>query len=260
MQKRKIQNNTKKTDWEPVSDWYMKYLEGDTDSYHAKVIIPNVLRLLGKVDGKRVLDLGCGNGIVGHILADQNASVFGVDGSESLIAAAKKAAQPSEQYFIQDVRGGLPEECKNMDACISILSIQNMDSLHTVFEAVSQSLIKNGTFHIVTLHPAFRIPQLSDWVFDEKRKEQGRVVFTYMSESKISIAQNPSKNHSPHSITFHRPLQVYSKTLQNSGFMIRRIEEWCSHKESLSGKRKVAEDKARKEIPMFLYIEAVRVQ
>jgi len=260
MQKRKNLNNTKKTDWEPVSDWYMKYLEGDADSYHAKVIIPNLIRLLGKVEGKRILDLGCGNGIIGHILAEQKAFVFGVDGSKTLIDSAMLHAQKNEQYFVQDVRLGLPKECKNIDTCISVLSIQNMDSLHVIFDSVAHMLTKSGTFHIVTLHPAFRIPQLSDWTFDEKRNEQGRTVFTYMSESKISIAQNPSKQNSPQSTTFHRPLQVYSKSLQNSGFMIRRIEEWCSHKESLTGKRKVAEDKARKEIPMFLYIEAVRVQ
>lgn len=258
MQKRKT--NAKKTDWEPVSLWYMKYLREDTDSYHAKVIIPNLLRLLGNVKDKRILDLGCGNGAVGHILAEQGAVIFGVDGSKTLIDAAKIGSNLNEQYFTQDVRAGLPKECKNLDACISILSIQNMDSLHTVFEAITKSLTKNGTLHIVTLHPSFRIPQLSDWMFDEKRNEQGRVVFTYMTESKISIAQNPSKKDSPQSTTFHRPLQVYSKTLQNAGFAIARIEEWCSHKESLTGKRKVAEDKARKEIPMFLYIEAVRVQ
>lgn len=260
MQKRKNQMNTKKTDWEPVSLWYMKYLQEDTDSYHAKVIIPNLLRLLGNVKGKRILDLGCGNGVVGHILAEQGSFIFGVDGSKTLIDSAKTGAKTNEKYFTQDVRTGLPKECKDIDACVSILSIQNMDSLHTVFESVAKSLTKNGTLHIVTLHPSFRIPQLSDWTFDEKRNEQGRTVFTYMSESKISIAQNPSKKDSPQSITFHRPLQVYSKTLQNAGFGIRRLEEWCSHKESLSGKRKAAEDKARKEIPMFLYIEAVRVQ
>lgn len=250
----------KKTDWEPVSDWYMKYLQEDTDSYHAKVIIPNLLRLLGNIDGKKMLDLGCGSGIVGHILAEQKASVIGVDGSKSLIEAAKKVAQKNEQYHLSDVRVGLPKECRDIDVCISVMSIQNMDSLHKVFEHVAKALKKDGVFYIVTLHPAFRIPQLSDWVFDEKRKEQGRVVFTYMSETKISIAQNPSKKDSPQSTTFHRSLQVYSKTLQNAGFMIRRIEEWCSHKASLAGKRKNAEDKSRKEIPMFLYIEAVRVQ
>lgn len=260
MQKRKTQKTTKKTDWEPVSDWYMKYLKEDTDSYHAKVIVPNLLRLLGKVENKRILDLGCGNGIVGHILAEENAFVFGVDGSTSLIADAKQLAKPNEKYFVQDVRLGLPKECKDMDACLSIMSIQNMDSLHKVFEHVSRALKKDGVFQLVTLHPSFRIPQLSDWTFDEKRKEQGRTVFTYMSETKISIVQNPSKKSSPQSTTFHRPLQVYSKNLQNTGFMIRRIEEWCSHKESLTGTRKTAEDKARKEIPMFLYIEAVRVQ
>lgn len=249
-----------KTDWEDVSGWYDTYLNNDSDSYHAKVIIPNILRLLGNVQDKKILDLGCGNGIVGKLLAQKGGIVFGVDGSPSLISIAKKNASPRERYYVQDVRKGLPKDVAAIDHCISILSIQNMDAIHTVFKHVKSSLKKDGTFHIVTIHPAFRIPKQSDWIFDDKRNKQGRVIFNYMSESKINILQNPSNKNSATSITFHRPLQVYSKTLQNNGFAIKRIEEWCSHKESGFGKRKQAEDIARKEIPMFLYIEAICVQ
>lgn len=256
---KKVTQKTK-TDWENISEWYDTYLGTDNDSYHSKVVIPNLLRLLGDFKGKKILDLGCGNGIVAKLLAQQGGIIFGVDGSTSLINKAKQNASDKEKYYVHDVRVGLPKDAVEIDHCISVLSIQNMDSIHSVFKHVRSSLSSKGSFHIVTLHPAFRIPKESDWVFDEKRKKQGRVVFNYMSESKISILQNPSNKNSPTSITFHRPLQVYSKTLQNNYFTIKRIEEWCSHKESSPGKRKNAEDIARKEIPMFLYIEAICVQ
>lgn len=260
MQKKENKVPRKNTDWENVSEWYMKYLQEDTDSYHAKVIIPNLLRLLGDIQNKKITDLGCGDGSIGHILRDRGARIIGVDGSQNLITHARKNAHDSETYLVQDVRKGLPKECLKSDIFLSVLAVQNMDAIHKVFESVSKNLNPGGSFHIVTLHPSFRIPQLTDWYFDPKTKQQGRVIFSYMSESKILISQNPSKKNSEKSITFHRPLQVYSKNLQNNGFAIRRIEEWCSHKESDFGPRKHAEDKARKEIPMFLYIEAVRVQ
>ncbi len=260
MNKKENKVPRQKTDWESVSQWYMRYLEEDVDSYHAKVIIPNLLRLLGNVQGKKIIDLGCGDGTIGHILANKGARVVGVDGSQTLIAQAKKEAQENETYIVQDVRRGLPKDCKESDICVSVLAIQNMDMIHTVFDSVSKNLISKGSLHIVTLHPGFRIPKESDWHFDPKTKKQGRLIFTYMSETKVYISQNPSKQNSVKSVTFHRPLQVYSKNLYNSGFVIKRIEEWCSHKESEQGRRKTAEDRARQEIPMFLYIEAVRVQ
>jgi hypothetical protein len=36
------------------------------------------------------------------------------------------------------------------------------------------------------------------------------------------------------------------------------MEEWESHKKSQPGPRAKAEDQARKEIPLFLYLEAVK--
>ena len=57
-------------------------------------------------------------------------------------------------------------------------------------------------------------------------------------------------------VSFHRPLQVYIKALTKAGFVVSRLEEWISHKKSGSGPRQAAEDTARKEIPLFLCIEA----
>ena len=59
-------------------------------------------------------------------------------------------------------------------------------------------------------------------------------------------------------ISFHRPLAVYFNALVKNNFLIGRLEELVSNKKSEAGPRQKAEDKARKEIPLFMIIEAVK--
>ncbi len=48
-----------------------------------------VLELLGQVAGQRVLDLGCGDGILTARLAEAGADVLGIDSSPDMVAAAR---------------------------------------------------------------------------------------------------------------------------------------------------------------------------
>ena len=56
-------------------------------------------------------------------------------------------------------------------------------------------------------------------------------------------------------VSFHRPLQYYSKLFSATGFVITRLEEWISHKRSQVGPRQKEEDRMRSEIPLFLFVE-----
>jgi hypothetical protein len=54
-------------------------------------------------------------------------------------------------------------------------------------------------------------------------------------------------------------LQFYFKALRKAGFLVSRLEEWNSQKKSQPGPRADAENRARKEFPLFLALEAVKV-
>ena len=58
--------------------------------------------------------------------------------------------------------------------------------------------------------------------------------------------------------TFHRPLQSYAKALGEAGFVIESLEEWPSMRKSEPGPRAGEENRARREIPMFLGFRAVK--
>jgi tRNA/tmRNA/rRNA uracil-C5-methylase (TrmA/RlmC/RlmD family) len=59
--------------------------------------------LASHATGEVLVDAYCGSGFFGHALADRFRSVIGLDWSEPAIAAARKAANPNEEYVCGDV-------------------------------------------------------------------------------------------------------------------------------------------------------------
>lgn len=243
----------KDTSWGKVSDWYDDTVE-NPDSYQQKVIMPNLVRIVSPQKGVKILDVGCGTGTFARAFSDAGAEVVGVDLGKELIEIAKKKSSNIE-YLVASADKLSMVTDSNFDVTTIVLAIQNMKNLDKVLEEVSKKLKKDGRLVLVINHPAFRVPQLSDWYFDEVTKIQYRKVARYMSEIEIPIVMNPGERNSEKTYSFHRPLQVYVKSLVKNGFCITKLEEWISHKESQAGPRKHSEDKARKEIPMFMCVE-----
>jgi hypothetical protein len=70
---------------------------------------------------------------------------------------------------------------------------------------------------------------------------------------------HPGKSPDVYTWTFHKPLEAYVRALRNAGLLIDALEEWPSHKTSEAGPRAAAENTARREIPMFMGIRAIRI-
>jgi hypothetical protein len=111
---------------------------------------------------------------------------------------------------------------------------------------------------MVMMHPSFRGPKETSWGWDEAKKVQFRRVDRYLLPRKSPIVAHPGKSDQTYTWTFHRPLENYVNALRNAGLLIDAIEELPSHKTSTSGPRAAAENAARKEIPMFMAIRAIR--
>ena len=246
----------KETSWGGVAHWYNKMLEEGGDTYQAQVVLPNLVRLMGVKPGVRVLDLACGQGFFSRAFAAQGGEVTGVDISSDLISFAKKSSPKEIKYIVASAEDLAKLSDASFDVVALVLAIQNIEAPHKVFKECARVLTPKGKLFIVLNHPAFRIPKESSWGYDDMTETQYRRVDRYMSETKTLIDMMPSKPGSVTTVSFHRSLQYYFKTLANAGFAITRLEEWLSHRESEKGPRKAAEDRARKEFPMFLFLEA----
>ena len=252
----------KNTSWNQVAGWYQDLLEGD-NTYQSQVILPNMLRHMAITKGQKILDIGCGQGYFSLAFGKLGAQVVGVDLGEALIAQAKLNTHSSKttdvNFLVGDAaRLGLVDQ-GDFDAATIILAIQNMESAKNVFESIASNLKVGAKLFLVLNHPAFRVPQFSAWGFDQQKNVEYRRVDRYLSDLKINIEMHPGLANSTQTMSFHRPLQHYFKALIKTGFVVTGLEEWTTHKRSDSGPKAKAENIAKAEIPMFLFLEATKL-
>lgn len=249
-----------KTSWGRVSNWYNKHLK-ENDTYHEKVILPNLLRLIDLKSGKSLLEIGCGQGyflekFYQHGLSNK---LTGIDIGKELIEIARKRNKKIK-YIIANAEDQNIMLKEKFDIILFVLSIQNMKDLNSIAKNVNKFLKDNGKVYLVINHPCFRIPQHSEWINDDKKKVQSRKIDLYMSEKEIKIDMTPgSQTKKILTRSFHRPLQVYSKVFSKNNLAVTKIEEWISHKKSENGPRKSIEDNSRKEFPMFMCLELCKL-
>ena len=269
MPHRKSQNpaaKSPKTDWSGVAEWYDQLVGEAGSEYHREVVLPGVLRLLAPQPDQRILDVACGQGVLARLLAAKGVHVTGLDASAQLIAAARKHSSPEPRtlnpeptYYVGDARelSFLPEN--HFDSAACVLAIQNIHPIQPVFQGVARALKPNGKFVLAMMHPHFRGPKETSWGWDEQQKVQYRRIDRYLIPRKSPIVAHPGAKSGEYTWSFHKPLEHYVKAFRNAGLLIDALEEWPSHKTSTSGPRAAAENTARKEIPMFLAIRAVKI-
>ncbi len=248
------------TSWGSVAHWYDEMLSGD-DTYQAKVILPNLLRLLPPKD-KKILDIACGQGFFSKVYAEGGADVFGVDISPELIKKAKEHTSSNPRFEVSRASELDSVQNESFDGAFIVLALQNIKELNETIREAARVLVRGGTLVIVLNHPCFRILKSSSWGYDEAQKIQYRRVDAYGRPFSTEVEMNPgAKNPAEkvHTLSFHRPLQEYFKAFASAGLVVVGLEEWISHKKSEAGPRAQAEDIARKEFPLFLTIIAKKL-
>lgn len=248
------------TAWEQQAGWYDQHQGRDGDDFYQVLILPAVLRQLAVIPGRRVLDVGCGQGVLGRALAERQIASLGVDASPSLIEAAKRRGSPLEEYRLGDARSlERVLSGERFAAASAVLCLQDLDPLEPVFAGVAEVLEPGGRFVMVMTHPCFRIPKRSGWGWDERDGLQFRRVEAYMSPLRLPIVTHPGMPADGASTSsFHRPISAYLNALGETGFAVVASEELCSHRRGTRGPRFLAEDRAAKEIPQFLVLTAIR--
>ncbi|HWP39658.1 MAG TPA: class I SAM-dependent methyltransferase [Tepidisphaeraceae bacterium] len=249
----------RRTDWGEVAEWYDQLVGEAGSEYHRQVVLPGVLRLLSPRAGERIVDIGCGQGVLCRLLAERGVEVTGIDAAEELIRVARQRGPQSIRYHVADARKLDFLPAAHFDAATCVLAIQNIHPLGPVLAGVSRALREGGRLVMVMMHPCFRSPRETSWGWDQAAKVQFRRVDRYLTPRKSPIVMHPGADPGRYTWTFHRPIQSYVKALRHAGMVIDAMQEWPSHKHSSSGPRAQAENLARREIPMFLAIRAFRL-
>ena len=248
----------KQTLWDQASRWYDSLVGMSGSDYHQTIVMPGVLKLLELKPGRRVLDLACGQGVFSRFLLEKKINPEGLDSSEELLRMARSRSIKLIPYHLGNAGDAKVLNGQEFDGIACLLAVQNIEKIEPVFQNVARWLKPKGKFVMVLTHPCFRIPRQTHWGWDEDKKIEYRRVDRYANEMKIPILTPPFVDKVNYTMTYHRPLQNYFSALLKAGLYVDCLEEWMSNKESASGKRSRGENRARKEVPLFMAIRAVR--
>lgn len=260
------------TSWQRVADWYDDYQKTDRSDHFADVIMPGAMALLGEgLAGRRVLDVACGEGAFAAMLDSRGAHVLGIDAAPALVEAAAARGLRHAAFLTHDARSldsiDHRAAAAPFDDAVCVMALMNIDPLGVTIDGIARRLRPLGRFVAVILHPAFRSPKRTSWGWDGRHaaeQRQYRRVDAYLSPGADTIVMNPGEvaagMPTVTTLTFHRPIEAYIKAMADAGLMIDALEEWPSRRASQQGPRAKEENRARREIPMFLGIRAVKIE
>ncbi len=136
-------------------------------------ILPTVLRLIGSVNGKSVIDLGCGSGFFTNAIAARGARrVIGIDTSEEQLRAARANAAPNTEFRNGNIFADELPTADTVAAPFVANYARSTEELREFVRNVFQSCVAGG-------HAVFVVdmPDASRTIKFDRRKAIGAVKF-----------------------------------------------------------------------------------
>lgn len=229
-------------DWNRIAQTYTEFA-GPDDPINQQ-FRPALWESLGDLNGKTVLDLGCGAGWLSQQMVSAGATVIGVDGSIELVKKAQEDF-PNIRFIQHDLSGGLPALNTRFDIVIANMVLMDIPELSTLFQSVKTVLKPKGKFIFTMQHPCF---------FNMKtaRDENGvphRKVTGYLQPEIWRMHSFGGHNH------YHRSLTYYFDLLRTNQMAVTRLYE---PQHIVMQVEKAGDDLPfYQNVPVFIYIEAM---
>lgn len=179
--KTKEERQTKKT-YNDVAQFYHEYRTTkfkDGWFFNEYLEMPAMLKSLGNVKGKKVLDWGCGSGIYAKILNRKGARIKGFDKSEEMIKIAKK---DSPNLYLRVGSGLKIPFNEKFDIVFASLALHYLKDWNKAFREVSRVLKKDGVFLFSDYNP---VTKSSKSIICENKKIKALGIRDYFKEREM---------------------------------------------------------------------------
>jgi len=140
---------------------------------------PEMIRMVGDVKNKRIIDLGCGFGDHAEKFSEQGArEILGLDISKKLIELANEKGLTHAKFIVHDLNKRFPAKSNHYDIAVSSLTIHYLKEIDHFFKETHRVLKKGGFFVFSTQNP------LTDSLIMKKYDLGYERIFGYKKNSK----------------------------------------------------------------------------
>lgn len=176
---------------------------------------PAMTKLVGRIKGKKLLDLGAGIGWHAHFYAKKGACVTALDNSEKLL---NKITNKKITVVHHDLNKKLPFDKKSFDIITASLALDHIRNLNKLLKEVQRTLKDDGTFYCSIPNPVFH--------------QEEQLIGMRTNEDDVDIYGNyfyPRKivnEYDDVTITlYHRTLTDYFTAFTKAGFTVQVLLE-----------------------------------
>lgn len=189
--------------------------------------VPYILELVWDVQGRKVLDAGCGGGFYSICLGEQGAKVLGIDSSKEMVKIAREKASAKKldaEFTIGDV-SDLKIEDGEFDIVLSALVLMEVKELDKAVGELVRVTRNEGDAIVSVQHPVLTA---RDW-----ESESGEKIFRkldhYFTERELTAVWENEKKERLSFKYYHRPLQCYTEPFLRRGCVLVRLVEPYPH-------------------------------
>lgn len=221
--------------YDELADTYAE--DVTSNAYNAEIEFPATSSLIPAVDGKRILDAGCGTGFYTRWLVEQGADVLGIDASEEMLDHAIEQGGDRATFTQADLSEPLDFlEEESFDGIVSALVLSYVKDWNQVFSEFHRVLRSGGFLVFSTGHPIDQFPPEND---------QGENYFELEELTKTWAIDVPY---------YRRPFSAILNPVLENGFKLETILE----PQPTAAFKKRRPDRYEKEsrYPVFLCIRA----
>lgn len=184
--------------------------DNESNLFNAYYERPAMLELAGDVRGHRVLDAGCGSGLLALALRAKGAQVTGFDASPAMVDLARNRLGEDATIHVADLAERLPFDDAEFDDVITSLVLHYLPDWTAPLAEMRRVLKRGGRLLLSVNHPSiFKLANLdADYFALTEYSEE----YTFSGETAV--------------LTYwHRPLHAMTAAFTDAGFRISVISE-----------------------------------
>jgi SAM-dependent methyltransferase len=210
--------NVKAARYDGLADAYAEFV--DVHSAYYGVASQALVRLLGRGEGGRCLDVGCGGGQFLHAVMSLGWELVGVDDSEDQLRVARSRLRSVE--LVRATASELPFADASFDAAFSTFTHTDLDDFAGAIGEVRRVLKRRRRFVYVGNHPCFVGPTQEHVDTGLPRLHPG-----YRRAGRWDAVEAPGATpggwRARMGSFVHLPLAVFLSAF--AGFVVERVEE-----------------------------------